>query len=111
MKKRAPVDLLFSELEDLLRARIELLYAINPTGLYELYDESLVLELDGLLCALSTFEIDHDSLAENTESINKNKENLAKAIDDYNNFITAKPHTTLMAKILGLQIIKKELYI
>jgi len=111
MKKRAPVDLLLSELEDLLRERIELLYAINPTGFYELYDNSLVLELEGLLSSLSTFDTEHDSLAENTKSISKNKENLAKAIDDYNNFITAKPHTTLMAKILGLQSIKKELYI
>jgi len=109
MKKRAPVDVHFSELEELLRERVEILYKINPTGLYELYNQSATLDLEGLLNTLASFEVEHDSLTDNTEAITKIKEALAQAISDYNSFITANPHTSLMAKILGLEIIKKEL--
>ncbi|MCL2360332.1 MAG: hypothetical protein FWC73_00800 [Defluviitaleaceae bacterium] len=108
MKRRAPVDTYFTELENLLRQRIELLYAINPVELSDLYDQSITIELSSLLAAIAEIDVEHKSLEENSAAIDETRESLSKAIGDYNTFIAAKPHTILMAKILGLAVIEDE---
>jgi len=107
MSRRTPVDMYFAQLEDLLRDKAELLYKLDPTKYGDLYDKSLVLSIEDLLSALHDINEEHESLAENASTLIKTKESLLKAVDDYNAFITSNPHTILMSKILGIEVIEK----
>jgi len=118
MKRRAPVDVHFGQLEELLRHWLENLYQESPEGseLYYLCGQCIDLELNGLLSAAPQIveAYNHAAYSE-TEPQDQNAEIAAiretiKALNlsiaAYNAFITKSPAAALMALVLGLKTVE-----
>jgi len=109
MRKRAPVDVHFDQLEELLRQWIENLYHISPvgSGLYNLCDQYIDLEFSDILSAMPEIhdfcEQEQQDSSTNIATINDTISALNRAISEYNAFIAKTPATVLMAHILGLK--------
>ena len=120
MRKRAPVDIYMAELEDQLRERLEMIYAISTpeSMLHELCNGCIDLEFTHILKSMpdinDALEAErgfHESQAvheldSNAETIRTTNQNLNQAVDEYNNFIQARLHDVLMARVLGLETVE-----
>jgi len=111
MGKRAPVDVLYAKLEDLLRERIELLYDAAPqdSELFGICESCVDLDYNAMVSALPAIILSMDDAAVGSEDLDNNAieitttvESLNTAISVYNETITRKPSAALMAMALGL---------
>ena len=116
MKRRAPVDIMFDELEELMRQRLEMMYEISVPGseLHELCHYYIDLDFDTVLSvyadiceaydnAEERYEVAPTAMDENWAGIRLSTETLNKAIQEYNAFITKSPSEMMMARVLGLK--------
>jgi len=109
MSKRTPVDTYLTELEDLLREKIEILYhaSLPGTELQVLCNQCIDLDLSSIINAMP--DIDRASMAdlheyehESNRAIQETTEALNQAIKAYNSFITGSLPVVLMSRILAL---------
>jgi len=114
MRKRAPVDIHFAALEELLRARIEMLYDTSPpdSQLNEICATCVDLDYDTMVGALPSItanmedEPPSEDIEANSTEIQTTIEALNAAIETYNEAITKKPSAALMAMALGLKTLE-----
>jgi len=114
MRKRAPVDIHFATLEELLRVRIELLYNASPqdSELNEICATCVDLDYDTIVSVLPSIKANMEDepptedMEANTTDINSTIEALNTAIETYNEAITKKSSAALMAMALGLETLE-----
>jgi len=109
MRKRAPVDVHFDHLEELLRQWIEDLYSVSPidSELYSLCGQCIDLGLAELLStAPFIVQITQPDTNTETAAITETISALNRAIMEYNAFISKSPVNVLMASILGLKTVE-----
>jgi len=109
MRKRAPVDVHYDQLEELLRQWIENLYYESPVDseIYNLCIQYIDLERDEILSAFPLI-IEKAPPCEDTNAIaiTETISTLNRAIEEYNTFIAKSPATVLMALVLGLKAVE-----
>jgi len=111
LNKRAPVDAYFSELEDLLRGRIEALLHAGPpdSELRRLCSHAVDLELSDMIKALpdidrACLDLHIEDEPENIQTVQDTIIALNQSIEVYNRFIAGSLPVVLMARVLALTI-------